>query len=82
MKTKTIMIAEEPVRCNIVADGEIIEQVMKFSYLGFLTTESGLLEKEVGVQVMRTHVVAGCAYRIVLNNKRLKRMPNQEFTRA
>lgn len=45
------MNAEESVLCKIVAYWEIIEQAMKFSYLGLLTLRSGQQENEGGVQV-------------------------------
>lgn len=49
-KTKTMTIAA---RGKVVVDGEIIELVSVFSYLGLLTTTIGRLEKEV-----KTHIVA------------------------
>ncbi|CAG9830839.1 unnamed protein product [Diabrotica balteata] len=37
-KTKCIVISKEPRRCKLEIDGKIVEQVMKFNYLGVEVT--------------------------------------------
>lgn len=47
-----MMIAEEPVKCKVMTEHVIIEQVkMEIQHLGVLLTSNGWLEKEVDQQV-------------------------------
>lgn len=48
-KRKIMTIAIESVRCNMMVDNIIIEEVMEFSYLVILITSSQQLKKEVNV---------------------------------
>lgn len=44
-------IVMEPMQCKTVVIGEIIEEVVEFSFLGLVMTSSGQLEKELNLQV-------------------------------
>lgn len=44
----------EPVLSIMMLDNKIIEEVMKFSYLGLLKITYGQLENEMNVHVMET----------------------------
>jgi hypothetical protein len=46
-KTKSMTIAKIPLRCKLVNDDQITDQVLKIKYLGIDITSQGLLRDEV-----------------------------------
>lgn len=57
-KTKTIVIAREPYRCNIVINEEIIEQVSELNYLGTIISAYGDLKSIVKNQISKSARIA------------------------
>ena len=53
VKTKSMVISRSPIRCKLEVDGSMIEQVMKFKYLGALLTSTKDLGSEVEDQALK-----------------------------
>ena len=70
-KTKSMVIAKNPIRCKLELEGKIIEQVMNFTYLGVKITSDGNLQDEVDTQLMKAYRVAGCLRDFVWNNNHM-----------
>ena len=45
-KTKSMTIAKIPLRCKLVNDDQIIDQVLQIKYLGIDKTSQGLLKEK------------------------------------
>jgi len=50
-KTKVIKIGRQPSTIKITVDGEILQQVEKFKYLGSILSSSGYSEKDIRVRI-------------------------------
>ncbi|VDP25617.1 unnamed protein product [Soboliphyme baturini] len=46
-KTKSLVLSRSPARCPLQMNGEAVEQVEKFKYLGVVLTSDGKLEEEI-----------------------------------
>lgn len=68
-KTKSMVISKNPIRCKLVVDGTVVEQVMQFKYLGALITSVKDLGTEVRSQTIKATRVAGCLNEMVWRNK-------------
>lgn len=71
-KTKALTIARDPIRCKLVVDNDIIEQVMEVKYLGMVITSSGDIDRETNEQITKTNRIAGCMNGVIWNNKYLR----------
>jgi len=58
-KTKSMVISKDPIRCKLEIDKKIIEQVMKFNYLGVEISSERNSYKEVKHQVMKGARISG-----------------------
>lgn len=72
-KTKCMTTFKEPLRYKLEVDGQVIQQEMKFKYLGIDTTSYGDIEDEVRQQVAKANKVAGCLNDVIWRNKHLRR---------
>jgi hypothetical protein len=68
-KTKTMVIAKQPVRCKLLDDNEIIEQTSEVNYLGIKLTSDENTEREVSEQLMKANRIIGCLDDFVWRNK-------------
>lgn len=71
-KLKCMVISKEPIRCKLEIDTKIIEQVMKFEYLGIPISSYSELDREVQQQIIKANRVAGCLNYTIWNNKHLQ----------
>jgi hypothetical protein len=69
-KSKVMVMSEEHTRCQIMLDGEQLEQVSEFKYLGYMLDEKGMDDAECGRKVSSGRKVAG-AIRSLVNVKGL-----------
>ncbi|XP_050447499.1 uncharacterized protein LOC126849579 [Cataglyphis hispanica] len=72
-KTKSLVIAKEPIRCKLAVNDEIIEQVMSFKYLGVEISSNQDRKKEVQGQIDKAARISGCLKEIIWRNKHMKR---------
>lgn len=72
-KTKCMTTSKEPLRCKLEVDGQVIQQEMKFKYLGIDITSYGNVEDEVRQQVAKANKIAGCLNDVIWRNKHLKK---------
>lgn len=70
-KTKSMTTSKIPTRCKLVVDDKIIQQVMKFNYLGIELSGYGDIELEVRQQTNKALRVAGCLNDTIWKNKYL-----------
>lgn len=70
-KTKSMVIAKEPIRCKLEIERAMIEQVMEFKYLGAQISSQSNLYKEVRQQAQKGARISGCLRDIVWRNKYL-----------
>ncbi|XP_019755408.1 uncharacterized protein LOC109534252 [Dendroctonus ponderosae] len=70
-KTKTLVIAKDPVRCKLALDNNLVEPVMKFIYLGVQITSSQNRDNEVRVQANNASRVASALRDVVWNYKHM-----------
>ncbi|XP_030766597.1 uncharacterized protein LOC115890494, partial [Sitophilus oryzae] len=68
-KTKSLTASKIPIRCMIVVDNTIIQQEMKFKYLGIELSGYGDIEIEVRQQTTKAMRVAGCLNDTIWKNK-------------
>lgn len=68
-KTQAMVIAKEPIRCKLVVNDHIIEQVMGFSYLGVETSSDRYLVNEVRTQANKAARIAGYLRDTIWQNK-------------
>ena len=68
-ETKSMVISKEPIRCKLEVEGHIIEQVMKFKYLGFEISSYGNTLLEVREQTLKAARISGCLRDVVWKNK-------------
>lgn len=64
-------MAKEPLRCKLEVNGDIVEQVNKFTYLGSEIISTGDLREEVKRQMMKASQTAGRLKDLVWKNKYL-----------
>lgn len=72
-KTKSLVVAKNPVRCKLIVNDQAIEQVMTFTYLGVEISSSQDRKTEVLQQSKKAARMAGCLRDLVWNNKYMKR---------
>ncbi|XP_050457558.1 uncharacterized protein LOC126854663 [Cataglyphis hispanica] len=72
-KTKSLVIAKEPIRCKLTINDEIIEQVMSFKYLGVEISSNQDRKKEVQGQIDKAARISGYLKEIIWRNKHMKR---------
>ena len=60
LKTKCMTTSKTPLRCKLEVDGKIIQQVMKFKYLGISISGFGDVETEVRKQTQKATRIARC----------------------
>jgi len=70
-KTKCLTVSKEPLRCKLEIEGQIIEQVMSFDYLGVLITSYGDVHQEVQKQANKAAIISGALRDVVWNNKEM-----------
>ncbi|VDP47374.1 unnamed protein product [Soboliphyme baturini] len=46
-ETKSVVLSRSPAHCSLQINGEAVEQVGKFKYLGTVFTSDGKLEEEI-----------------------------------
>lgn len=68
-KTKSLVVAKNPIRCKLTINDQMIEQVMSFKYLGIEITYCQDRKTEVVHQTMKAARIAGCLRELVWNNK-------------
>jgi len=71
-KTKSLVIAKEPIRCKLVSN-EIIEQVMSLKYLGIKISSSQDRKKKIQGQTSKATRISGYLKEIIWRNKYMKR---------
>ncbi|XP_043494653.1 uncharacterized protein LOC122519338 [Polistes fuscatus] len=71
-KTKCMTTSKIPLRCKLVVDGSIIQQVMKFDYLGIEISSFGEIETEVRIQVVKATRAAAQLNDTIFRNKHLR----------
>ncbi|XP_055389323.1 uncharacterized protein LOC129618543 [Condylostylus longicornis] len=70
-KTKSLVIAKEPLRCKLAVNDKIIEQVMSFKYLGVEVSACQNRNKENMQQLNKAARVSGCLSDIIWKNKHM-----------
>lgn len=70
-KTQLMIISKEPIRCKLEMNNKIIQQVMKFNYLGVITSSDRDLIGEVHIQANRANRIAGYLRDIVWRNQHI-----------
>lgn len=70
-KTKCMTTSREPLRCKLAIDDEIIQQEMKFTYLGIEISSSGDVAAEVRRQTIKASRIAGCLNDTIWRNKHI-----------
>ena len=69
-KSKVMVVSRENVQCRIMLDGEILEQVSEFKYLGYVMNEKGTDDAECNRKVSNGRKMAG-AIKTLVNAKGL-----------
>jgi len=59
-KTKSITFAKDPVRCKLVVQDQIIEQVSQFKYLGMYLSSYHDAVKDLRSQINKASAMSGC----------------------
>ena len=65
--------SKEPLRCKLEIDGRMVEQFMKFNYLGVNIVSSGNLAKGIKTQAQKAARVADCLNNLVWRNKCIRK---------
>ncbi|XP_050452220.1 uncharacterized protein LOC126851927 [Cataglyphis hispanica] len=68
-KTWSMVISKEPIRCKLVINDEIIEQVMKLNYLGIEASSDRNIIREVQTQADKANRISGYLKDIIWRNK-------------
>lgn len=68
-KTKCMTTAKTPLRCKLAVDKEILQQEMKFKYLGIEVSGFDDVEAEVREQTMKAARMAECLNDTIWKNK-------------
>lgn len=72
-KTKTMVVAKDPIRCKPVLNNYIIEQVMRIKYLGAEITSQGNTLNEVQEQITKANRISGCLNGTIWYNQFLQK---------
>ena len=72
-KTKSITFAKDPVRCKLVVENNIIEQVSQFKYLGIELSGYHDPVKDLRSQVNKATAISGCLRQIVWSNQYMRK---------
>lgn len=72
-KTKSMTFSRDIIRCKLVVENEIVEQVMQFKYLGADITSGHDPVKELRGQINKALVMSGCLRDVAWNNKYMRR---------
>ncbi|XP_044767088.1 uncharacterized protein LOC123322993 [Coccinella septempunctata] len=71
-KTKCMTTSKIPIRCKLEIEGQIIQQEMRFRYLGIELSGYGDVEEEVRQQTTKAARVAGCLNDTIWRNKHMR----------
>lgn len=71
-KTKSVVIAKEPIRCKLEIDNQMVEQVSTTKYLGIKLSYDNNIEDEVRDQTIKANRTAGCLNDTIWRNKHLR----------
>ncbi|XP_044744146.1 uncharacterized protein LOC123306294 [Coccinella septempunctata] len=77
-----MVFAKEPIRCKIVINGEILEQVSRFIYLGVTVSSERRIVEEVRTQAHKVDKIGGCLRDIVWNNKTMSHKAKTRIYKA
>ncbi|XP_015187255.1 PREDICTED: uncharacterized protein LOC107072109 [Polistes dominula] len=69
---KCMTTSKTPLRCKLVVDDNIIEQVMEFNYLGIKISSFGDIESEVREQAIKAARTASLLNNTIFRNKHLR----------
>lgn len=58
-KTQLIVISKEPTRCKLEVNNKVVQQFMKFNYLGSITSSDRDLIEKIRIQANRANGIAG-----------------------
>src|SRR5678815_4489350 len=64
-KSKVMVVSEDSPRCEVMLDGEQLEQVSEFKYLGYMLDEKGTDDAECSRKVVNGREVAGAIKSLV-----------------
>lgn len=70
-KTQSMVISKEPIRCKVVANDKIIDQVMRFKYLGVETSSDRNLIDEIRTQTNKSSQISGFLKDVIWRNKNM-----------
>lgn len=70
-KTKCMTTSKMPIRCKLEVEGEIIQQVMRFRYLGIELSGYDEVEEEGREQTVKAARAAGCLNDTIWRNKNM-----------
>ncbi|XP_072766481.1 uncharacterized protein [Anoplolepis gracilipes] len=70
-KTQSMVISKEPIRCKLEVNNKIIQQVMKFNYLGAIVSSNRNLVEEVRAQANRANRIAGYLREVIWRNRNM-----------
>lgn len=68
-KTQAMVISKDPIRCKLVVDECIVDQVMNFNYLGVQASSSRNTVNEVDNQIRKAVRISGYLRDIIWRNK-------------
>jgi len=68
-KTQFMVTSKEPIRCKLMAHNKIIQQVLKFNYLGTVISSDRYLTEEIRMQANKTNDIAGYLRDIIWKNR-------------
>lgn len=71
-KTKCMTTSKVPLRCKLEVEGRVIQQEMKFRYLGIEISGYGDVEAEVRELTTKATRIAGCLNDTIWRNKNIK----------
>lgn len=78
--TKATALLRIPVRCKLVVDNDIVENIMEVSYLLVAITSYGSIDKEISYRITKANRVSACMRDGIWNNKFLmKASVNKEY---
>lgn len=81
-KTKCMTTSAEPIRCKLEVDGKVIQQEMKFMYLGIELSANASIDKEVKRQITKANKVAGSLNDTIWRNKHLQQQTKARIYKA
>ena len=80
-KTKCMTTSKTPLRCKLEVDEKLIQQVMKFKYLGISISEFGDVKTEVRNQTQKATRIAGCLNDTIWRNRNIGAELSPEYIR-